>query len=334
MLKLGYKASAEQFGPNELLEFSVQAEQHGFDSVWVSDHFSPWRHTDGHSPFSFAWLAALGQRTSSIAMGTSVVTPTFRYHPSIVAQAMGTLGAMYPDRVLLGVGTGEGMNEVTATGIEWPPTSERFARLREAITLMQRLWTEELVTFEGQFYKTYKATIYDRPGTPVPLYIAAAGPAAAKLAGRVADGFICTSGKDWDLYRETLVPAVAEGEAQAGRAVGTVERLIEIKVSYDTDRDRALKDTKIWSALALSPEDKVGIDNPKDMEDRAKLAEPYAERRWIVSDDPAEVVAAIQPYLDFGFNHLVFHGPGDDQDRFIRLFAEQVLPRLRNRPAS
>ena len=116
MIKLGYKASAEQFGPSELLDFACLAEAVGFDSVFVSDHFQPWRHTDGHAPFSFAWLGALGARTSRIVIGTSVLTPTFRYHPSIVAQAFGTLGAMFPGRVILGVGTGESLNEVPATG--------------------------------------------------------------------------------------------------------------------------------------------------------------------------------------------------------------------------
>src|SRR5947208_14457154 len=106
-LRLGYKASAEQFGPRELLEFSVHAEEVGFDSVVVSDHFQPWRHTGGHAPFSFAWLGALGERTKRIEMGTSVVTPTFRYHPSVVPQAMGTLGARFPNRVTLGIGSGE-----------------------------------------------------------------------------------------------------------------------------------------------------------------------------------------------------------------------------------
>src|ERR671933_1710291 len=111
-LRLGYKASAEQFGPRELLEFSVLAEEVGFDSVVVSDHFQPWRHTDGHAPFSFAWLGALGERTRRVLLGTSVVTPTFRYHPSVVAHAMATLGMLAPARVMLGIGTGESLNEV------------------------------------------------------------------------------------------------------------------------------------------------------------------------------------------------------------------------------
>ena len=150
MLKLGYKASAEQFGPRDLLEFAVRAEAAGFDSVMVSDHFQPWRHNDGHAPYSFAWLAALGERTSTITLGTSVVTPTFRYHPSIVAQAMGTLGALNPGRVMLGVGTGESLNEVPAIGVEWPKFKERFGRLKEAMELMRRLWTERAVDWNGE----------------------------------------------------------------------------------------------------------------------------------------------------------------------------------------
>src|SRR5205814_3714975 len=118
-LTLGYKASAEQFPPRELLDFAIHAEERGFDSVVVSDHFQPWRHTDGHAPFSFAWLGALGARTERLTMGTSVVTPPFRYHPSVVAQAMGTLGVLFPNRVMLGIGSGESLNEVPPMGIEW-----------------------------------------------------------------------------------------------------------------------------------------------------------------------------------------------------------------------
>jgi coenzyme F420-dependent glucose-6-phosphate dehydrogenase len=131
VLKLGYKASAEQFGPTELLQFSRLAEQSGFDSVFIGDHFQPWKHHGGHAPFSLAWLGALGALTSRITIGTSVMTPTFRYHPAIVAQAFATLGVMFPDRIVLGVGTGESLNEVPSTGMTWPDFKERFARLRD-----------------------------------------------------------------------------------------------------------------------------------------------------------------------------------------------------------
>jgi coenzyme F420-dependent glucose-6-phosphate dehydrogenase len=114
MIRIGYKASAEQFAPRTLLDFAVLAEQAGFESCFVSDHFQPWRHTDGHAPFAFSWMAALGERTTKMLLGTSVVTPTFRYHPSIVAHAMATLASLYPERIILGVGTGESLNEVPA----------------------------------------------------------------------------------------------------------------------------------------------------------------------------------------------------------------------------
>ena len=234
MLKLGYKASAEQFPPRQLLEFRRPRRSRRLRSIMVSDHFQPWRHTDGHAPFSFAWLAALGERTSRALIGTSVVTPTFRYHPAIVAQAIGTLGSLYPGRVLLGVGTGESLNEVPATGMAWPPFKERFARLREAIELMRRLGREERVSFEGEYYRTERATIYDRPEVPVPIYVAASGALAA--ACRAPRRFICTSGKASELYTETLLPAVAEGLAKAGRDAGSIEYMIEMKVSFDPDR--------------------------------------------------------------------------------------------------
>src|SRR6476620_6587968 len=147
-LRIGYKASAEQFSPRELLDFAVQAEQLGLDSVMVSSDLQPWRHDGGHAPFSLAWLAALGERTERVQVGTSVMTPTFRYNPAVVAQAFGTLGSLYPGRVMLGIGTGEALNEVVVGSVdEWPEFKERFARLREAVTLMRLLWSEDRVSF-------------------------------------------------------------------------------------------------------------------------------------------------------------------------------------------
>ena len=136
-LRIGYKASAEQFGPRRLVELGVPAEQHGFDTVTVSDHYQPWRHEGGHAPFSLAWMSAVGERTERVLLGTSVLTPTFRYHPAVIAQAFATMGCLFPGRVMLGVGTGEAMNEVAVTGIEWPEYKERFARLREAVRLIR-----------------------------------------------------------------------------------------------------------------------------------------------------------------------------------------------------
>src|SRR6478735_4771303 len=331
-LKLGYKASAEQFAPRDLVEFAVAAEQHGFDTVTTSDHFQPWRHEGGHAPFSLAWMTAVGERTSNVLIGTSVMTPTFRYNPAVVAQAFATMGVLYPGRIFLGVGSGEALNEI-ATGWrgEWPEFKERFARLRESVDLMRALWTGDRVNFDGEYYSTVDASIYDRPEQPIPIYIAAGGPMVARYAGRAGDGFICTSGKGAALYEDELLPAVAEGATKAGKGPDDVDRMIEIKLSYDTDYDTALENTRFWAPLALSKEQKHDITDPVEME-RAADALPIEQiaSRWIVGSDPDEVVAGIKQYVDAGLNHLVFHSPGHDQRRFLELFERDLAPRLRS----
>jgi len=334
-LTLGYKASAEQFAPRELVELAVVAEAHGMESAAVSDHFQPWRHTGGHAPFSLGWLAAAGERTSTIKLGTSVLTPTFRYNPAVIAHAFATFGELFPGRVFLGVGTGEALNEI-ATGWAgagehpWPEFSERFGRLREAVDLMRALWAGDRVTIEGEYYQTRDASIYDRPEAPIPVYIAAGGPVVARYAGRVGDGFICTSGKGAELYTEKLIPAVKEGAQKAGRDYDAIDRMIEIKLSYDTDPDVALENTRFWAPLALSPEQKHDITDPLEMEAAADaLPIEKIASRWIVGSDPDQVVAGIKDYIDWGFTHLVFHAPGGDQRRFLELFERDLAPRLR-----
>ncbi|MEU8233875.1 glucose-6-phosphate dehydrogenase (coenzyme-F420) [Actinoplanes sp. NPDC048967] len=333
MIRFGYKASAEQFAPRELLRYGIQAEQQGFDSVFVSDHLQPWRHDGGHAPAALPWLGALATSTERVLLGTSVLTPTFRYHPAVVAQAFATLGCLAPGRVILGVGSGESLNEVPL-GLQWPDGKERFARLKEAVTLIRQLWTEDRVTFEGTFYRTELATIYDKPEQPVPIYIGASGPAATRLAGRIADGFITTSGKGSELYTDTLLPAVREGAEKANRSLDDVDLMIEVKVSFDPDLERARNDTQYWGALALSPEEKTGVEDPIEMQRRADaLSVDRTVSRWICSSDPDEHAAKVTEYLDMGFKHLVFHAPGPDQDRFLRVYGEQILPRLRDRVA-
>ena len=328
-LTLGYKASNEQFPPQELLRYGVLAEECGFDSVFVSDHLQPWRHDGGHAPFALSWLGALGASTERITLGTSVLTPTFRYHPAIVAQAFATLGCLFPDRVVLGMGTGESMNEVPL-GIAWPDGKERFARFREAVKMIRELWTGERVSFEGQYYRTSNATIYDRPDTPVPIYLASSGPAATRFAGREGDGWITTSGKAPELYTDTLLPAIAEGAEKAGRKVSDIDMMIEVKVSFDHDYDAAMQATRFWGALALTPGQKSGVEDPVEMQRLAdELQVQDTASRFIVSTDPDEHVAAVRRYVQMGFNHLVFHAPGPDQEKFLRLYGEEILPRLR-----
>ena len=333
MIRFGYKASAEQFGPTELLRYGVLAEEVGFDSVFVSDHLQPWRHDGGHAPAALPWLGALGERTERVVIGTSVLTPTFRYHPAVVAQAFATLGCLYPGRVVLGVGSGESMNEAPL-GVQWPEPKERFGRLKEAVDLIELLWSQDRVDFDGTYYHVARATIYDRPDSRVPLYIAGSGPAATRLAGRRADGFITTSGKDPALYTETLLPAVREGARQAGRSITDLDMQIEVKVSFDEDPERALADTRFWGALALTPEEKTGVEDPVEMQRLAdQLSVDRCASRFIVGSDPEAHVAAVLRYVEWGFTHLIFHAPGPEQERFLRLYGKDVLPLLRARTA-
>ncbi|MDI3312854.1 MAG: glucose-6-phosphate dehydrogenase (coenzyme-F420) [Mycobacterium sp.] len=330
-LKLGYKASAEQFAPRELVELGVAAETHGMDSATVSDHFQPWRHRGGHASFSLSWLTAVGERTRGIVLGTSVLTPTFRYHPAVVAQAFATMACLYPGRVFLGVGTGEALNEIAA-GHQgaWPEFQERFARLREAVRLMRELWRGDRIDFDGDYYRLKGASIYDVPEGGVPIYIAAGGPTVAKYAGRVGDGMICTSGKGAELYKDQLIPAVAEGAAAAGRNVDDIDKMIEIKISYDPDPQLALENTRFWAPLSLTAEQKHSIEDPIEMEKAADaLPIEQVARRWIVTSDPDEAVERIGQYVTWGLNHLVFHAPGHDQRRFLELFQKDLAPRLR-----
>lgn len=330
-LKLGYKASAEQFGPRELVELGVRAEQVGLDSVMVSDHLQPWRHEGGHAPNALAALAAIGERTERVVLGTGVLTPTFRYNPAVVAQQFATLALLSPGRVVLGVGSGEALNEMAVGLPAWPDFKERFARLRESVQLLRALWQGERVTFEGDFYRTDNATIYDRPDAGVPIYVAAGGPKMARYAGRVGDGFICTSGKGMDLYTDKLLPAVEEGLGAAGRASGDIARMIEIKLSYAPTREEALEDTRFWAPLSLSAEEKHRLDDPMEMAAAAdRLPIEQVASRWIVETTPEGVAEAVRPYVEAGFDHLVFHAPGRDQEKFLSSFGAEVLPLLRD----
>ena len=160
--------------------------------------------------------------------------------------------------------------------------------------------------------------------------IAAGGPQVAKYAGRAGDGFICTSGKGEELYKDKLIPAMIEGAEAAGRNPDDIDRMIEIKISYDPDPTLALENTRFWAPLSLTAEQKHSIDDPIEMEKAADaLPIEQVAKRWIVASDPDEAVAKVKDYVDWGLNHLVFHAPGHDQRRFLELFQKDLEPRLR-----
>ena len=325
---LGYKASGEQFEPRDLMANAIHAEELGFDFVALSDHFQPMSHSAGHASFSLACLGAIAARTTRVTIGSSVITPTLRYHPAIIAQAFATLAALCPERVFLGLGSGEAMNEVAATGGAWPDARERRERLGEAIALIRALWAGERVTHAGRWYTTDRATVYDRPQSPIPILVAASGPVAAGLAGRLGDGLITTSGKQWELYPR-LVRAFDEGARSVQRDPSELVRLLEVKVSYDRDAAYARSACAWWAGLSLTPAQKLNVSDPVELERLAgSVVDPSA--RFLVASDPATLLAGLEPYVDAGFDRLLFHAPGRDQIRFLEQFAADVLPRLRD----
>src|SRR5579883_1288393 len=202
MIQLGWKAGPEQYGPNELLDYAIVAEQAGFDCLEASDHFHPWSEA-GQASFIWTWLGAVAARTQRIHLGTGVTCPILRYNPAIIAQASATLAVMAPGRTFLCVGTGEALNEYAATGV-WPGYEDRQNRLAEAIDLIRVLWSGEKVSFDGVFYETRKAKLYTLPAEPIPLYISSLVPGSAGFAGRYGDGLITVSGKSPDLYTQML----------------------------------------------------------------------------------------------------------------------------------
>lgn len=181
MVTLGWKAGPEQYPPDELLNYAVVAEQAGFQSIDVSDHFAPWSEA-GEACFTWTWLGAAAVKTNSIELGTGLTCPILRYHPAVVAQAAATLECMAPGRVYLCVGTGEALNEFAATGM-WPGYTERRERLAEAIKLIRLLWTGHVVTFRGKYYNTRKARLWTRSDRPIPLYVSSMVPGSAHFAG-------------------------------------------------------------------------------------------------------------------------------------------------------
>jgi coenzyme F420-dependent glucose-6-phosphate dehydrogenase len=273
-------------------------------------------------------LSALGQRTRRVDLGTSVLAPTFRLHPAVVAQAAMTVACLTPGRLLLGLGSGEPINEMPALGIAWPPFGERLGRLKEGVDIVQRLWSGDFVDYQGEYFELRGARLYDRSQPLPPVLVAASGAQAAELAGRSADGLLCTSATGVERLREVVLPALARGAAMSGREPSTLIRVLEVKVAFDSDLRRARAETEIWAALDHLA---VKTGDPRELERLGEQSHLRAPDRWLIADDAERQLEQLEPFLALGFDHVVFHSPAADQRRFLELFAGRVLPGLRAR---
>ncbi len=324
---IGYQAAHEQFTAQDLVELGVLAEDAGFEAFVASDHFAPWMDNQGHAGLAWLTLAALGQRTRRILLGTGVTCPTYRYNPAIVAQAFATLDGMYPGRIFLGVGTGEALNEVP-TGGGWEPYRERAARLREAITLTRRLWTGEWVSFKGEFYTLDEAKLYDKPNNPVPIYVAASGPKTARLAGELGDGLITVGGTHSERF-DRVQTAFVEGAVSASKDAASMPRLCELYVVAGDEKE-ALEGAELWRHHGGLK----GILDIADPREILRLAREKVEPRdvigrWVVGRDPEVHIEALRQLGERGFTHVTVHSPQADQRGFIEFYGSKVLPTLR-----
>jgi TAT-translocated FGD2 family F420-dependent dehydrogenase len=325
MTVIGYHAGSEQFPPSEVVELAVAAERAGFQSFSLSDHLHPWQENQGHAGHAWTVLAAAGARTERLLLGTSVTCPIYRYHPVEVAHAFATLGALFPGRVFLGVGTGEALNEEPYAA--WGPYRERAARLVEAVRLIKRLWSEDFVDHEGAHYRAHNARIYDKPSPPVPVFIAASGPRSGRIAGEEGDGWI-TDPLTF-LHHDAVRDAFVDGARAAGKNPDALPRIVEL-YAVAGGRDEALAAAQVWRFLGLGAE-VLDVPDPRAVQ---RLAEEKASpeaiaERWAVGTDPKVHIDAVRALIDRGATHVLVHSPQEDQRRFIEFYGRDVLPAFR-----
>jgi G6PDH family F420-dependent oxidoreductase len=326
---IGYAAMLERFPPTEAVELTKYAEAHGFTGVMATDHFQPWLPHQGEASFVWNVLGALGQVTTG-DLGTGVTTPTFRWHPAMVAQASATLAAMYPGRHWLGLGSGEALSE-HVVGQYWPEPHERINRMFEAVDIIKKLFASGLsgkdVRHDGQFYKLESTRLWTMPEHAPDIYVAASGPVAAKRAGRTVDGLI-TEGATLDKIAP-LLQRFAEGAREVGRKPETQTRVLRLNLSWAPTTAQAMANALAeWpnGAMRFSKSD---VRSPFELEQLAKLVRPDDfEGRMLVSDDPEEHRAHIQRFLDLGFDRVYLHNAGRNQKEWIDVFARDVLPKL------
>jgi F420-dependent hydroxymycolic acid dehydrogenase len=324
--QVGFVLSHEQFTVPQLVQLGRAAERAGFDTLWTSDHFQPWMENQGHVGHAWVTLGALGQQATRIPFGTGVTCPTFRNNPAQVAEAFATLGTLYPSRVFLGVGSGEALNEQTATG-RWAPWQERADRLQEAVEVIRKLWSGQTVDHQGQYYQVQRARIYDVPNPAVPIYVASNGKKSMYKAAQYADAII-TDPKS--LMDPAIRAQFEAGARAAGRDPAAIPILVEAFVVVGNQADAELAAAywrfipKAWTSLVNEP-DPVRILHRSEVE--IPLEEVYKD--WPISTDPNVHVQALQKLFDAGATQVYVHSGQPNQQRVIDFYGRQVLPRLR-----
>ncbi|GGE93012.1 TIGR03557 family F420-dependent LLM class oxidoreductase [Mycetocola zhadangensis] len=328
-LSVGYSAMLEQFAPQEAVALSAFAEENGFDGVMAADHFQPWVPQQGESSFVWAVLAALGERTNG-NFGPGVTAPTFRWHPAMVAQASATLGAMYPGRHWLGLGSGEALNE-HIVGQYWPEAHERISRMFEAVDIIKKLFAASLagrdVKHAGPFYKLESTRLWTMPAVAPEILIATSGPVTAKRAGKTADGLITV-----EAPREKVAMLLSrfdEGARSVGRDPAAMTKVLQLHLSWAPTDEEARRNAVLEWPNGGMRFPKSDIRSPFEFEQMARMVRPEDfDGRMAISSDPDVHRRHIQSFADLGFDRIYLHNVGRNQREWIETFGRDVLPKL------
>ena len=318
-MRFGYFMSSEEFSPSELIDQAKMAEAAGFESLWISDHFHPWNDEQGESPFVWSMIGAISQ-VCSLPITTAVTCPTVRVHPAIIAQAAATSAVLTDGKFVLGVGSGEALNE-HILGDVWPSAATRLEMLEEAVDVIRQLFTGDVVDHRGSYYTVDHARLYTVPATPPPIYISAFGPKACELAGRIGDGY-CGTMPDAELLQAFRDAGGAGKPTQGG-----------VKVCYGADERAAVKSAhRLWANSGLPGEASQILPTPEHFMQMSELVtEESIAESVACGPDIAKHVDAIRPYIEAGYDEIYINQIGPDQKAFFDAYERDVLPALRSK---
>jgi coenzyme F420-dependent glucose-6-phosphate dehydrogenase len=312
----GYTLSSEERTPRELVANARRAEEAGFEFLSISDHFHPWVSAQGHSPFVWSVLGAIATSTERISVGVGVTCPTTRIHPAIIAQASATTSLLLQGRFLLGVGTGEALNE-HVLGHRWPRPEIRLKMLEEAVGIIRDLWTGDTVDHRGDFYEVENARLFDPPEEAPPIIVSGFGPKSIELAARIGDGYWGHSPDDG---------AIEQFESQGG----TGPKYAQLSMCWAPDEAQARRTAhEIWPNAGVPGQLSQDLPTWTHFEQAAELVtEDVATSSLPCGPDVEPVIESVRQFLDAGYDHLYFHQIGPDQEGFLRFWSDELQPAL------
>jgi G6PDH family F420-dependent oxidoreductase len=315
MAAVGFFLSSEEHDGPELVRMAVQAERAGFRTASISDHFHPWLPEQGQSPFIWTVLGAIAQATTELQVTSAVVCPTFRVHPVVSAQAAATTQQLFGGRFRFGIGSGELLNE-HVVGARWPAIETRLDMLEEAVQVIRELWDGHTVDHQGRHYTIENARLWTLPDEPPQVVMSAFGAKSVDVAARIAEGFYgAWAPKDLiRMYRE---------KGGRGPAIG------ELKVCWDDDEDRAVATAHSRWRHELVPGLSSDLPTTTSFQQAASVvSEDMVRKRYVCGPDPDRHLAAIQKYVDAGYDEVHVLQIGPRQAEMIEFYRREILPKV------